>query len=82
MEFSFRGPPDFWEHIIRMAEAARDGETRWVGDTCANDPAATSDWRITFIGDPPGDGIAMIYIPDEEDHADATPWLEMAERLA
>lgn len=81
MEFSFRGPPEFWDRIIALAEAARDGGTEWIGNTKANDPAATHDWRITFIGDPVGDGIAMLFIPDEDDRGTG-PWEEISERVA
>lgn len=82
MEFSFRGPPEFWELITELAEKARRGETAFMGSRMANDPKATSDWRITFIGDPVGDGIGMIFIDDDDGEKDATPWLEMSDRVA
>ena len=83
MEFSFRGPPAFWEEIIAMANVALEGGTAVKSETMDNDPAATSDYKITFIGDPVGDGIAMLFMPSDTDHEpDITPWIEIADRVA
>lgn len=82
MEFSFRGPPSFWDHIIEMAEAAKRGGTDYWATGPENDPAATGDIRITFIGDPEGDGFGALFIPDEDHMRDATPWLELSDRVA
>lgn len=81
MEFSFRGPPEFWERILEMAEAARSGGTDAFTRTMADDPGATTDIRITFIGDPVGDGWGALFIPDERE-TDVTPWLEISDRVA